>query len=212
MSIAYIDARMPQKLAAGFRFAPDWKTDMEPMANGVEKRNSAWQYPRWRGQGRMAALEEQASQDFLNMMMATRGRWAAFRVRIPAKYAWKAIEQPLSPVAGTKTPVQLVTRHYFPGSTTAYAESRIQAPVAGSVTVMHRATEGDAWSPVAGTLDSDLGLFTPDENWATGLHCWNGKYDRWMRFQADWNPLVAEASKIVTTDIELIEVRRGPAA
>src|SRR5690606_4018953 len=110
--VAYIDARMPQKLAAGFRFAPDWKTNRQDMANGVEKRQSARMYPRWRGQGRMAALDDAGCEAFLNMMMATRGSWAAFRVRIPRRSAWKAVEQPLTPEAGTKTPVQLITRHY----------------------------------------------------------------------------------------------------
>lgn len=212
MSIAYIDTRMPQKMVAGFRFSPDWNTSIDDMANGAEKRQSGWMYPRWRGQGQLVAADDDECKEFLDMMMATRGKWAAFRVRIPRKFAWKATKEPLVVEAGTKEPAQLITRHYFPGSTSAYADSRIQAPVSGSVTVMHRATSGDPWSPVAGTLDAGFGLFTPTSNWASGEHAWDGKYDRWMRFQADWNPLVAEADKILTADIELIEVRRGPAA
>lgn len=209
---AYIDARMPRKLAAGFRFAPQWNTGETSMVNGTERRDQRWLFPKWRGTGRMAALDTPECEAFLDMMMATRGKFAAFRVRIPVVGAWKATDQPLAPVVGTQTPVQLVTRHYFPGSATAYAESMVQAPVAGSVTVLHRATAGDAPTVVSGTLDTDLGLFTPDANWATGLHSWSGKYDRWMRFTNDWNPLVAEDPKVMTADIELIEVRRRAAA
>lgn len=198
--MSYIDARLPKRLAAGLQIGPTWRTEIAEMVNGGEKRNRRWLYPRWRASGNMGAFDATDREGFRALFVVAAGRARAFRVQDPLD--WQAEDQPISPTVGSTTAVQLTKRYTFPGGSD-YIDVRIQAPVSGTVTVYK---DG---SPVAGTLDTDTGLFTPSSTWASGTYTWDGEFDRWMRFDSDENAIVANALHVYTADIELIEVRRG---
>jgi uncharacterized protein (TIGR02217 family) len=195
----YIDARLPKRITAGLKIGPEWMTNIVDKVNGGEKRDAKWLYPKWRARGNMGAFSDADRASFRSMFVATRGRWAAFRVFDPLDFSVTA--EPLSPVIGTVTPVQLSRAYTFPGSSVAVSV-RVQAPVVGSVVVKIGGT------PVAGTLDTGLGLFTPSAAWAAGAYTWDGQYDHWMRFDSDWGALTANAMNAYSIDLELVEVRR----
>lgn len=197
--MSYINARLPRKLSAGLRIGPEWKTRVVTHHNGREQRNAEWLYPRWRATGNMGAFTEPDRAAFRHLFVATRGRWAAFRVFDPLDCV--ASGEPIAPAIGTTSPVQLMKTYTFPGASTAVSVP-IQAPVAGSVVVYRDGV------PVAGTLDDTLGLFTPGAPWEAGTYTWSGQHDRWMRFDSDWGALTANAMNAYTADIELVEVRR----
>lgn len=195
----YIDARLPRRISAGLQIGPQWLTDIVDKVNGGEKRDAKWLYPRWRASGNMGAFTEDDRAAFRSMFVATRGRWAAFRVFDPNDYF--VVAEPIAPVAGTSTPLQLTRAYTFPGSSVS-ASVRIQAPVTGTVVVKL------AGSPVAGTLDYGTGMFTPTAAWGAGAYTWDGQYDHWMRFDSDWGALTANAMNAYTADVELVGVRR----
>lgn len=195
--MSFINASLPRRIAAGLRIGPEWRTEIVPMDNGREVRDAKWLYPRWRASGNMGAFEAADRAAFRGIFVAARGKWAAFRVLDPLDCV--ASGEPLAPTPGSTAPVQLTKTYDFgPAAVTL----RIQAPVAGSVTVY---ADG---SPVAGVLDSDTGLFTPTNPWSGTAFTWSGQFERWMRFDSDWGALNADAMNAFTADIELIEVRR----
>lgn len=195
--MAFIDTRMPRRIAAGFTVGPEWKTLVVPLDNGREQRNRQWLYPRWRGQGNMGSFKPADRQELMGMFVAVGGRLNAFRFFDPTDHSVEG--EAIAPSIGTSSPVQLVRTYGF-GSASAIV--LIQAPVAGTVTVFRNGVA------VSGTLDATTGLFTPAAPWVAGTFTWTGQYDRWMRFDSDWSAFTADALDVWTADIDLIEVRR----
>jgi len=197
--MSFINARLPERLAAGLVIGPEWRTEIVPLDNGREVRDAKWLYPRWKAIGNMAAFEPAERQALLRWFIATRGMLNAFRVKDPLD--WVAANEPIAPVVGTTTPVQLF-KSYGIAEAGVSVPVRIQAPVEGTVTVY---ADGVA---VAGTLDAGTGLFTPDEAWDGADFTWSGQFDRWMRFASDHGAVTAVAKHVLTADVELVEVRR----
>jgi uncharacterized protein (TIGR02217 family) len=127
---------------------------------------------------------------------ACRGQLHAFRFKDWNDF--QAVNEPLAPAVGTTTPVQLVKTYSFGGEATTRL---IQAPVVGAVV----RADGVA---VAGTLDTETGLFTPGAAWAGSVFTWTGEFDVWVRFASDFNAFTIGNWQAHTVDIELIEVRR----
>ena len=67
-------------------------------------------------------------------------------------------------------------------------------------------TPGD--NVVAGTLDTETGMFTPDEPWASGTHTWSGEFYVWVRFDADYNAMTIASWRANTAKVELVEGKR----
>ncbi len=197
--MSFINARLPHRLAAGLRIGPEWNTQVVQLDNGREQRNRQWLYPKWRGSGSTAAYTPPDQAAFRAWFVAVAGKHKAFRVTDPLDHT--AANEALAPNLGTLDPVQLVKTYAIDGG-------------GAGVTVLVQApwTQGFALAadglPVAGTLDDETGLFTPDAPWAGTAFTWTGRFDRWMRFDSDWGALTAEAPNVYTADIELVEVRR----
>jgi len=98
---------------------------------------------------------------------------------------------------GGKTPAQLTKRYSF-GST--YSDRIIQA--IDTCTVYD-----ETGTPVSGTLDDALGLFTPASDWGAGTYTWSGTFDVWVRFASDDFDMTMETLDIATTDVQLVERR-----
>jgi uncharacterized protein (TIGR02217 family) len=197
--MSYINATMPRRIAAGFKIGPRWKTDITVMDNGREQRNRGWLYPRWEGSGNLGAFSPEDRQALIAMFVVAGGRWSAFRVFDPTDHY--VSNEPVAPDFGTSMPLQLMRGYTFPGSGVS-VPVLVQAPIGSTVVVKRNGT------PVAGTLDDTLGLFTPAAPWEHGLYTWTGQYERWMRFDSDWGAFTANAMNAYTADIDLIEVRR----
>lgn len=195
--MSFINARLPRRITAGLRIGPEWKTRVTELDNGREVRNREWRYPRWRASGNMAVFTPDDRAALRHWFVAVAGKHQAFRVQDPVDHI--AANEPIAPVIGTLTPVQLVKSYDIAG-TGVGVSTLIQAPVTAAVF-----REG---SPVAVTVDEETGLVTPDAPWAAGTYTWTGEFDRWMRFDSDWGAVAAEAANVYTADIELIEVRR----
>lgn len=204
MTTGYINAVMPRDISAGFKIGPKWKTPETPMDNGTVIRNAQWRYPLWCGSGNMAAFTPAKRQALVAMFVATRGKWAAFKVWDPTENT--AVDEVIAPVVGTSTPVQLSKRFYFPGSTDIAdsADIKIRCPIIAATVIK---VDG---SPVTVTIDEQTGLATPAAPWAAGTYTWSGRYYRWMRFDSDWGAFTANAQNLYTADIELIEDRGPP--
>jgi uncharacterized protein (TIGR02217 family) len=198
--MARINLRLPPKIAAGFRCAPQFKTLVVTKTNGVEDRNRDWLYGRFKAMGSYAAFTPSEQEMLDNIFQATAGMWAAFRFRDASNAArYKVTDQILAPVIGTDTPLQL-ERTYTWGLTT----PRLIQAVDAAVFVLK--VNGTPYTDF--TLDDELGILTPDTVWPAGVYTWSGRHDIWMRFNSDWSGSTAVTQTITTADIELIEDRQ----
>ena len=191
--MAFFNARLPDKVAAGFQGGPEFLTNIVRLQNGDEFRNKEWAYPRHRYSAEMGLFTDADRRDLLAALWVLGGAHGTFRFR-----DWNDYEvsgQALTVSVGTQTPVQLIKQYTFGGTT---LTRQIKLPV--------RATVFEGATPVAGSLNTETGLFTPTSNWGSGAITWSGEFDVLVRFASDYNPLTAQHRKARTATIELQEV------
>lgn len=191
----YINHRLSARASREFRRVAVGKTDITPLRTGGEIRNAAWKYKRMKFSASYALLTREAQEEIISAFYAANGPLLLFRYRDYGDYQVK--DSPLVVSVGTKTPVQLTKRYTF-GS--AYADRMLQAVNKATVKSAGGAT-------ITGTLDTALGLFTPDNNWPSGTPTWSGTFDVWVRFESDEFDMTMHTLDIATADIELVERR-----
>lgn len=196
MTVGLIDQRMSLRVTSGFTGGPQWNTRVVQLVSGRELRNKQWKYPLQKYTANVAVFSPQDIAELLAMFYACAGQWGAFRFRDPVD--WIANGSQLAVLVGTKTPAQLTKTYTF--GPTSFARA-IQAPVSGTVVLTSGGT------PIAGTCDYTTGLFTPTNNWPATPVQWSGQFDVWVRFDADYVPFVATRPDVLTSDIDLVEVR-----
>lgn len=179
------DGRPPLVLAAGSRGGPERRTEIVPLANGREERNTPWAHGRRRFDigGALVSLDDLHA--LASFFEARRGRWQAFRFRDPTD--WKSCpplqdvtptDQPLGTGDGARATFQLV-KVYGAGED-AYARP-IRKPVAGSVRIAVNGVEITTF-----TTASDTGIVTFAAAPAEGAMLTAGfQFDTPVRFDAD---------------------------
>lgn len=190
-----IDERISECVSLQFTGGPRFRTETARMDNGVEVRDRKWLYPKHEYQAEFLNFTPEARDEIIEFQHVAAGSWLDFRFKDWMDFT--AINEPLSPVLGTMTPVQL-TKTYTKGAHT--SQRIIQAVVDAEIS-----RNG---SPVAGTLDMALGLFTPTANWVAGTFTWSGEFDVWVHFVEDFNPFTATNISHWTAPILLEESRQ----
>lgn len=193
--MAFINTRLSQCVAYGFSGGPNYSTLIVPLENGREQRNRQWLYPKHSYSAQYLNLDKKQQREILAAFHAAAGREHVFRFKDWNDF--EAIAEPLAPVVGTSTPVQLVKTYTLGAQATVRL---VQAPVSATIR-----RNGIA---VAGTLDTGTGLFTPSAPWVAGTFTWDGEFDVWVRFASDFNAFTIGAPNARTCEVELIEVRR----
>lgn len=191
----FIDHKISARASRQFRRIATGKTDIVALDNGEEIRNARWKHKKMQFAANYALLSPEAQIEISSAFYAANAMLMLFRFRDYGDYTVK--DSPLVTVPDTTTPVQLTKRYTFGP---AVADRMIQAV---SVCVV---SDGDG-EPVAGTLDTALGLFTPSEPWVDSAHTWSGTFDLWVRFDSDDFDMTMQTLDIATVDVELIEQR-----
>lgn len=192
--MAFINSRLPNRIAAGFQGGPEFRTSIEQLQNSDEYRNQDWPYPKHRYSAEMGLFSDEDRRDLVAAIWVSAGAFGTFRFKDWNDY--QAVNEPIATVAGTMTPVQLVKVYTFGG--TSFVRP-VQLIVSAAVT-------RDGTTPVAGSYSDTTGLFTPSSNWVAGAHTWSGEFDVLVRFANDYNPLTARHRNARVTNIELREV------
>jgi len=190
----FIDHKLSLRASREFRRVVVGRTEHVEMDNGDDVYNAKWRYRKMRFFANFALVSPETQAELTNAAHATFSMVLLFKFRDPGDF--KAINEPLATVAGTKTPVQLTKRYQF--GPIAYGERRIQA-------VDHAVIKTAGGTEVAGTLDNALGLFTPTSNWGSGTHYWSGRFCVWVRFASDEFDSTMKTLDIATADVELQE-------
>lgn len=195
--MAFIDARLLDKVAYGFQIGPQFNTRNIGLQNGHERRNRNWDTFKWRGTAPYSRIRQSDQGLVLGAILRAGGMADSFRFK--NWLDWKAEGQSLgtAPASGS-APIQLV-RDYdlFGGS--AYRRT-ITKPVDGTVVVYVDGT------PKAGTIDASTGLFTPSSAWSGGALTGDFEFDIPMRFNSDWLPFTKSEWDAHDGEFEIIEV------
>lgn len=193
--MARINERISECVSSQFTGGPRYRTDTVPLDNGRQVRNRRWRYPKHEYAAEFLNFTAEERDEVLRFMHAAGGSWLAFRFKDWMDF--EAVNESLAPVIGTQTPLQLVKTYTAGGHS---SQRVIQAIVT--------ATVRRNGSPVAGTLDLELGLFTPSANWVAGTFTWSGEFDVWVHFTEDYNPFTASDMDAWTAQITLEEDRQ----
>lgn len=196
--MAFINTRLPARIAAGFKCGPEWDTRVIPLNNGREARNKNRAYALRKYTANYGAFNTTDRATLLGIYEAVSGRFHAFRLRDAVDYI--ATNEQISVNDGTTDAAQLVMTRSF-GSVSQVR--LIQAVDPNTFTMTKNGSPFTAF-----TLDDETGLVTPDANWEVATYAWSGYFDLWVRFDSDWLAFTAHASDVWTTDMELVEVRR----
>jgi uncharacterized protein (TIGR02217 family) len=184
---AFHDVLFPLRLARGAVGGPERRTEIVPLANGREARNTAFSrsFRRWDVGSAMRGLDDLA--DLVAFFEARHGRLHAFRFRDPADHksckpdaAIGANDQLLGSGDGARTRFALLKRY---GDAAGETLRPIAKPVAGSVLA---SVSGVELAPAAFGVDAETGelvLATPP---ATGAAVRAGfMFDVPVRFESD---------------------------
>lgn len=191
----FIDYRISARASRQFRRVARGNTQIVPLLTGNESRTARWKHKKMVFTANYALLDHEAQQEISSVFYAADAMLYLFRFRDYGDY--RVENSPLVVQQATKEPVQLTKRYTFGP---AYADRMIQAIVKCEV-------HDYLGNPVAGTLDTALGLFTPDEDWGIDQYTWSGTFDCWVRFNSDDFDMTMETLDIATVDVELIEQR-----
>jgi len=194
--MGFINAVIDDAMDYGFTGGPRYSNELNDLENGFEYVDAAWLYPRHEYSADFTKLKKQARTEFIKMFHACRGRLHAFKMKDWNDY--EAIDESLQVLPGTMEPVQLYKTYPF-GE--AYTIRPIQAVLSATIKTPGGAT-------VAGTLDTETGMFTPAANWASGLHSWSGEFYVWVRFDSDYNSMAINSWEDHAASVELKERRR----
>jgi uncharacterized protein (TIGR02217 family) len=194
--MARINERISTCVSQQFTGGPRYRTDTVPLDNGREVRNRRWLYPKHEYTAEYLNFNPEDRDEVLRFMHAAAGSWLAFRFKDWMDF--QAFTETLSPEIGTSTPVQMVKTYTAGGHT---SQRVIQAIVSATVYANG--------SPVTGTMDMQLGMFTPSAPWAAATYTWSGEFDVWVHFTEDYNPFSATTINHWTAQITLEEDRQS---
>lgn len=191
----YINERMSARASRQFRRIVSGRTEIVDLRNGAEVRTAGWKHKPHSFKANFVLLSKEAQLEVSSAFHAVDAMCYLFRFRDYGDYTVTA--SPLTVTPGGKTPVQLTKRYTF-GAT--FADRTIQAVVRAKVV-------DSAAAEVSGTLNTELGLFTPTNDWGSGPYYWSGVFDVWVRFASDDLDMTMENTQLATTDVELVERR-----
>ena len=208
--MSFHDIRLPARLAFGSTGGVERRTEVTPLANGFEQRNTPWAHGRRRWLIGAAIKSLADAAELTAFFEARRGRLHAFRFRdfadwrsAPAALPISALDQPIGTGDGETAAFQLCKT--YGEDDHAYGRP-ITRPVADTVVV---AVDGTPLDPADFILDAATGMVTLAAAPGEGAAVTAGfAFDVPVRFDADRLDITLEgfdAGRVVA--VPLVEVR-----
>jgi uncharacterized protein (TIGR02217 family) len=197
--MAFIDARLLEKVAYGTSYGSGFKTQIKMLRSGRESRNADWAVPRGRFAIVYGNLQPEGHGKVAAAFEICRGRLNSFRLQDLTDY--KATLQPLGVGSGVEQQLQLQKSFLF-GVSQAFRP--ITKPVVDSVQVF----EDNVL--VAAVVDHLTGIVTITATPGSTL-TWSGEFDKVVRFDEDELQFSIDSRAggtipLLSTDVSLREV------
>lgn len=202
--MGHINAVLDEQVDYGFEGGPEYANEIVDLENGYEYIDSAWAYPRHRYSASFGNITDEDRDYIIAAFHACKGRRHYFKFKDWNDFL--AVDEPLQVEAGTTKPVQLYKTYQPKDPVTGVAwPAWTVRPIQAIKSAVIKTPGGNA---VAGTLDTETGMFTPSANWASGTHTWSGEFYVWVRFDADYNSMTINSWRANTAKVELMEGKR----
>lgn len=195
--MSFNESRILDCVAYGSEFGHRYRTRINELRSGVERRNGEWERPL----GRYSIVYQNLRQDDANTVVAAHhacmGRLIGFRFKDWADY--QADDEVLGFGTGAVQELQLVKTYQF-GSLS--NTRNIYKPVP-SITVYENG------SPIAASVDYTTGIVTITATLGAEI-TWSGEFDVPVRFADDEMSFSIDnrsGDYILNNDVELLEIR-----
>ena len=196
----YLNAYLGPCPGYGWVGGPEFKTRIDELPTGRERRNADWAQARHRYTAPFQNIRRVAYREIKRMHMACRGQLHAFRFRDVLDY--QATAEPFGTGDGIKRVFQLCK--FSVVDTIAYAREIYALPAAPVIAVGGVAT-------TAFTIDLNRGIVTFSVAPASGaLLTWTGIFDIWVRFNQDYLPFSLDNIDVTNGSVDLMEVPPPP--
>lgn len=198
--MSFEEVRFPTDISYGSTGGPEYLTNVVTAANGYEKRNSVWNYPRSRYKVAHGIKTYKQFQSLISFFRNRRGMAVGFRFKDWSDY--KAIGEVIGMGDGTTTSFQLGII-YTSGNVSEYR--KITKPVSGSVCIYL-----DGLLQATGiTVDTTTGIITFDTPPTNGsLITADFEFDVPVRFDTDKLTACIDKTNIHSwRNINLVEIR-----
>lgn len=205
--MARIAALLDEEVAYGFKGGAEYSVNVSDLENRFEERDENWMYPKHRYSASFENLDDDVKEVMIHTLHACRGRFHSFLMRDWNDYS--IVDQEIAVLPGTADPIQLYKKYQPPGWP-AYTIRPIQAvdtrqtDTFGQPVQPFQIVDSDG-NPVAGTLDSLTGLFTPDAEWGNGAYFLTCDFLVWVRMDHDDNQMTINGWRDHTVDVEMVE-------
>lgn len=191
---SFLDFRLNSRYRFGFAGGPQFSTLHKRLRSGRTRSRALRQYPLHRFSADFAMLSEVEKREILNAIWVAEGSLNRFRFK--DWNDWQATNEQFAVGDGTDMPLQLYKNYSIGGYT---KERPITLPYSVTMTA-----DGEPYTDF--TVDPLTGLVAPTTTWPDGeVLAWSGAFDVCVRFQEDYNELVAEAERVRTARITLVE-------
>ncbi|WP_444919315.1 DUF2460 domain-containing protein (plasmid) [Microbulbifer sp. CnH-101-G] len=195
----FVEQRLLDEVAYGSTFGHSYKTDIKELRNGVERRNSEWDYPLASG----AVLFEKLQSGHHSLVMAAhhacRGSAIGFRFKDWSNYT--ASHEVIGFGTGEAATYRLSKTHIFgPLSATI----PVYKPVVGTVTIYANG------QPIAHSLDYTSGRVQLSADAGAEI-TWSGEFDIPVRFESDDLQFSVDHKTaggfMLSADVEVVQIR-----
>jgi len=194
--MSFIDTSFSDRVLAGFSGGPAFNTLHKRLRSGRSRRRALQEYPLHQFSADFASFNKAEKDELIAAIWVAMGSLHTFRFEDPNDHL--ASNEPLGLGDGTSDPIQLIKTYNFGPS----SKTRL-------ITLPRNVTmraDGVAFTDF--TVDPLTGLVTPSAVWPSGdVLDWSGEFDVCVRFQDDYNPMIAVHAEIGELSIVLVEER-----
>lgn len=207
--MSHIEAFIPACEAYGWAGGPEFKTDIQSLRNGRERRNAEWAQPTYRFTLPFLNIDHDIYVGILNHFLACRGQLHSFLYRNPLDD--EASDALFGLGDGTQTDFQLRTISTVDGVSMERDVTALYVPGANGAAVKSDPEVTVNGTPTAVTIDHERGVVVFAAAPAPGAVLrWSGRFAHWVRFAQDWLPFSIDNrsgdSYVQNGTVDLLEV------
>lgn len=194
--MARINAVLDEAVDYGFSGGPRYKTNIGEYPNGFEDRDSGWKYPKHEFSASFGDIPDENRDYIIAGFHVCAGRKHSIKFKDWNDFTIE--DQVIQVLPGTADPIQLY-KTYAPFGPTYVRVRAIQAFAYCNIV-------DELGNPVAGTLDTETGIFTPDNEWTTQEYrIASAEFYVWVRYDDDYNEMTINSWRANTAKVTLKE-------
>jgi uncharacterized protein (TIGR02217 family) len=195
------NVRLPEDIAVGAVYGPEFVTEIVQMQSGREKRNQVRRKSLCVGDLSFAPRLAEDYPELLKFFRGVNGRFNSYRFKDYTDFECALTEGVVAAIDSTHFQLQ---KKYATGSL--YELRDIQQPIASGLVLKYSGSTLTVTTDY--TLDDATGIITISGTHVAGNFTWSGEFDNAVRFDTDKLPTRIDGYRVFTAEgIPIKEVR-----